>query len=50
MNPLVDDIIAGIGKHDPEAFLGAAMVAESAGLSGAKPVPPGDGLNSGVER
>lgn len=44
MNPLVDDIIAGIGTHDPEAFLGAAMVAESVGLRGAKPVPPYDEL------
>ena len=44
MNSLVAEIIAGIGKHDDEAFLGAAMVAESLTRATANLVPPYDQL------
>jgi hypothetical protein len=44
MNPLVAEIIAGIGKHEVEAFLGAAVVAEYFTRPTAKLIPPYDPL------
>ena len=40
MNSLVAEIIAGIGNHEDEAFLGAAMVAESLYRETAHLIPP----------
>lgn len=44
MNSLVAEIISGIGKHEDEAFLGAAMVAESLSRSTTHLTPPYDEL------
>ena len=44
MNSLIAEILAGIGKHEDEAFVGAAMVAESLTRATSHLVPPYDEL------
>ena len=44
MNSLVAELIAGIESNDEEAFIGAAMVAESLSMTNAAPISPYDEL------